>query len=180
MEHDYRLTDAQQTIVSENHKLIYKFANMKNVNAEEFYDIFAIGLCKAASIYEPSRGYKFSTLACKCMETEYNSYWRHELNLQHIPQSSVLSYNTMVSDEDSAQFLDIISNSAGNRSVNTFGVEVEEFNSRLSDTQRVVLHMLMDGEREVDIARYMGCTRQNVHRVKEQIKTAWKRYATKR
>ena len=69
-----QLTLDQQRIVSENHNLIYSLANKKNINLDEYYDVLAIGLCKAAMIYNENKS-KFSTLAFTCMLNEY----RHEL-----------------------------------------------------------------------------------------------------
>ena len=47
-----QLTLDQQRIVSENHNLIYSLANKKNINLDEYYDVLAIGLCKAAIAFD--------------------------------------------------------------------------------------------------------------------------------
>ena len=43
-----QLTPEQQKLVTDNHNLIYSLANAKNIDLDEYYDVLAIGLCKAA------------------------------------------------------------------------------------------------------------------------------------
>ena len=57
-----QLTSKQKELVEVNHNLIYKFASIKNVSIEEYYDILAIGLCKAAMAFDENKG-KFSTVS---------------------------------------------------------------------------------------------------------------------
>lgn len=168
-------------LAAENHNLIYKFATIKEADVEEFYGVFAIGLCKAAKMFDASRGYKFSTLAYRCMGTEYAMYWRHELSSRHIPVDMIVSYNVPISKErDSAQLLDVISNNQRNRyALDTGRVEVEKFFETLSTGQRLVLNGLMEGYTETELAEYIGCTRQNISRIKNTIKAEWRRYAIK-
>lgn len=65
------LNKEQQKLVETNHNLIYSFAKSNNIDVEEFYDVLAIGLCKAALVYDENKG-MFSTLAYKCMSNSYN------------------------------------------------------------------------------------------------------------
>lgn len=176
---NYTLTAEQRVLAEENHNLIYKYASSNDINVEEFYGVLAIGLCKAASTFDASRGYRFSTLAYRCMDTEYKAYWRHELNTRHIPAGSVMSYNALISNESGIQFLDIVSNDQRKCSIDTGAVEVDEFLKRLSPKQRTVLDGLLSGEKEVTIARRIGCSQSNVSRVKTKLRNEWKLFATK-
>ena len=56
-----RLTTEQQKIVEDNHNLIYSYIKSNKLNKEEWYDLFAIELCKAVLIHNPDKG-KLSTL----------------------------------------------------------------------------------------------------------------------
>ena len=82
---NFALTHEQQELAAENHNLIYRFAQTMAIDVEEFYDILAIALCKAAKTFDKSRGLRFSTLAFQCMKNEYNMYWRRELNSKPVP-----------------------------------------------------------------------------------------------
>lgn len=177
---DYALTEEQRVLAAENHNLIYKFAKIKEVDIDEFYGVFAIGLCMAAKIFDASRGNKFSTLAYKCMGTEYSKYWRHELNSQHIPTDMIVSYNMPITSESGdTQLLDLIIDNQSSTS-DTGRIEVDEFFETLSATQRIVLNGLMQGYKETELAEYIGCTRSNINRIKKTIRTEWLRYSIKR
>lgn len=176
---NYTLTAEQRALAEENHNLIYKYANSNNINVEEFYGVLAIGLCKAASTFDASRGYKFSTFAYRCMDTEYKAYWRHETNTRHIPASSVMSYNALISNESGIQFLDVVSCDQRKCSIDTGAVEVEAFLKRLSPKQRAVLDGLLNGEKEAAIAKRLGCSRTNVSMVKTKLRNEWKTFTTK-
>ncbi len=67
---DDALSKDQQDLVSDNHNLIYSYANKMNLDINEYYDLLAIGLCKAAKMYDPNRGYAFSTYAYFVMRNE--------------------------------------------------------------------------------------------------------------
>ena len=64
------MTQHQQNLVTENHKLIFFVLNLLNYNEDEWYDVCAIGLCKAAIEYKPERNVAFSTFAVKCMTNQ--------------------------------------------------------------------------------------------------------------
>ena len=52
MEH---LTSTQQKMVEENHNLIYGMAHKYKINLDEYYDVLAIGLCKAAMTFDETK-----------------------------------------------------------------------------------------------------------------------------
>lgn len=105
-----QLTLDQQRIVSENHNLIYSLANKKNINLDEYYDVLAIGLCKAAIAFDDTKG-KFSTLAYTVMLNEYKQELRKQQNERAIPQDKLLSFDVPIqTDQDNqfASFADVI------------------------------------------------------------------------
>ena len=55
-----QLTKEQQKLVLNNHNLIYKCLKKYNLSAEEYYDIAAYALCKAALHFDPDKGCRFS------------------------------------------------------------------------------------------------------------------------
>ncbi len=80
----FTLNDQQRNLVSDNHKLIYSFLKSKNLDADEYYDVAAIGLCQAAHGYDPTRGVAFATYAYKVMLHEYYRALRHSINQVHV------------------------------------------------------------------------------------------------
>jgi DNA-directed RNA polymerase specialized sigma subunit len=64
------LTDEQQKFVEANHNLIYFLLKTYKWTIDKYYDVAAIGLCKAAQRYDASRNYAFSTYALRVMYNE--------------------------------------------------------------------------------------------------------------
>ena len=157
------LNSAQQRIVTENHNLIYSLANQKSINLDEYYDVLAIGLCKAAVIYDETKG-KFSTLAYTAMYNEYKQELRKNSASKMIPQDKLLSIDVRIqseTDESSVSFADLIPDQ-------NVCVEDEVFNNlmcqsldhRLKDDEKQILSMLADGMNQSDIADKLNVSRQ--------------------
>ena len=64
-----QLSTEQRKLVEENHNLIYAVIHRLNLSVEDYYDIAAIGLCKAAIKYDSERG-MFSTFAFSVIRNE--------------------------------------------------------------------------------------------------------------
>lgn len=172
MQDTYALTESQRELAGKNHRLIYKFAKIKEADLEEFYGVLAIGLCKAARAYNASSGYKFSTLAYRCMDNEYKMYWRAECVSKHIPSNMILSYNKMVEDDDGActECLAVISNKLDSCRLDSSRAEVVEFFNSLTDIQKIVLNGLMSGYKERELAEYTGFSRSYINHIKKTIR----------
>ena len=54
------MTDYQKQLVTDNHNLIYRFLQKEKLNMEDWYDLAAIGMCKAAKTFNEGTS-KFST-----------------------------------------------------------------------------------------------------------------------
>ena len=65
----FAIKNSYEKIVEENHNLIYAFLNKCHLPTNEYYDLAAIGLCKAAKTWDCDRQ-KFSTYAYTCMFNE--------------------------------------------------------------------------------------------------------------
>ena len=163
---DIVLNEQQRKLAEENHNLIYKFASIKHADLEEFYGVFAIGLCYAAHAFDPERGTKFSTLAYQCMTNEWRNYWRMRFANDRIPPNHEVSLDALelyLGDDgyvydDTQQYVD-------------------KFILRLTKTERTVLSGLLAGYRCTDIARRLGWSRQYIHQTKKEIQNKWLRYA---
>lgn len=71
-----KLNTEQKKLVEDNHDLIYGFMTKHKLDFNEWYDICAIGLCKAALTFNDTT--KFSTFAYKCMLNSVRSVMRHD------------------------------------------------------------------------------------------------------
>lgn len=72
------MTKEQEQLVTDNHNLIYHCIHKyKGTTIEDYYDVCAIGLCKAAISYDTSKGIKFATYACVIIENEIRQLLRN-------------------------------------------------------------------------------------------------------
>ncbi len=171
---DEPLSKDQQNLVSNNHKLIYSFANKMGLDIEEYYGLLAIGLCKAAKTYNPNRGYAFSTYAYITMRNECYMYWRHLKRDNQIPEELIFSYNTPLSDEeDGKDYVERINDIFGTYQLNTIGVEVKEFLESLTKKEKQIIFEKMHGYTQKEIAMHIGKSQTMVCRMVNRIKEKW-------
>ena len=172
------LTKEQQQLVELNHNLIYNFAKKRNLIIDDYYDILAIGLCKAAKIFNKNKG-EFSTIAFRCMENELCMYWRHEQRQSSIPEDMILSYDAPINDEDSdsrSSFLDNVADRNYTHDIVIENIMGNMLLDVLNDKEKSIVELLDNGLSQVDIAIKFGCTRQNISYCIKQIGKKWQRY----
>lgn len=169
------LTIEQQNLVTENHNLIYEFAKRKHLPVGECYDILAIGLCNAASMFNGDRG-KFSTIANRSMENAMTDYYREINKCRSIPANMIVSYDAQNSDDDcegTGTYLDCLANNHCTYEVVASDMMSEFLIGLLSEKEKVVVKLLISGMTHDEIAAYMGCKRQNIQYYIKQIRKKW-------
>lgn len=156
------MNDAQRKLAADNHNLIYKALQDYNLTADDYYDVAAIGLCKAALNYDESRNVKFSTFAVTCMHNELGAELRKQ-------RSEMRSKFSTVS-------LDAPINSRCGENIATLGevIPVEDtaedtliFNDAmdmdcLNDNEKRVAQLVLSGYSFAEISRNDGITREAV------------------
>lgn len=104
-----RLTPEQQEVVKQNHNLIYFYLHKNNLSIEDYYDLAAIGLCKASLTYEEHKG-AFSTYALICIRNEIGIERRKFLASHRQIYKNILSLDKEVENnkENTFTLADII------------------------------------------------------------------------
>ena len=164
------LTDEQRKLIEDNHNLIYSFLRKHDYDPEEYYGLAAIGLCKAARTYDKSKG-SFSTYAYRAMRGCVINDIRDRSAAKRIPENLIDSYNNEICTEDGGivEYMDIL---ASNEDLEKEVVEkilVESFMSKLSDRDRLIFSLLINGYDYREIAKIVGVYWRTVSRTKEKI-----------
>ena len=73
-----KLTSEQKRLVEENENMIHWYIR-KNSLSYDLYDVLAIALCKAALLFDETKGFQFSTLVYKCFSSEVSREERRRL-----------------------------------------------------------------------------------------------------
>lgn len=165
-----QLTKQQQQLAESNHKLIYKFANQKNLAIDEYYDILAIGLCKAAKIFDENKS-KFSTIAYRCMENEVKMYWTSNTRKHIVPKDMVSSYDgndyLLVNYTNTHSVHDIVASN----------IILRKFLNTLTEKEKIIVKLLIIGLTQSEIAIRINCTRQGVSHYIQKIRKRWIMYS---
>ena len=95
------MTEEQKLLVENNHNLIYFMIHKMNESVEEYYDLAAIALCKAAINYQPDNG-SFANFACRCIRNEILLDHRARMMPKRWMNEYLISYDApaLVQNED--------------------------------------------------------------------------------
>lgn len=170
-----KLTDEERKLVEQNHKLILKYLadHSATMEYEDWYDVLAVGLCKAAKAYNPDRG-RFSTLAFACFKTEVGKVYR-ETNPKKQQMYDNMVYFDACVDEEGEYDGDWIENLAPQKysvqsNVLSHCILEEYFEKRkIREQTREIFSLFQYGYTQREIADKLDCTVANVSRVKREF-----------
>jgi len=154
------LTAEQQQLVADNHNLIYDCLHRNGWDIDEFYDLAAIGLCKAAMAYDPSKG-KFTALAYRAMSNEVKKTF--ELAACKKRTATLVSLDAPI-EGTQATYGDMLA-------VPSTAQEIAEYSDvmgrikLLKPKQQAAVMLTAAGYTQPEIARWMKCSKQAVWRM---------------
>lgn len=160
------LNNKQRKLVEENHNLIYSFLNSRHLSLdaiEDWYGTAAVGLCKAALIYDESRGAKFTTLAYICMDNEVRMILR--TNRKNVSVTASLN-DEITATEGSCSLGEIIPDDHNfycsvylNDAIDIAARKLSERDKKFIDL--IIIH----GMTNIEIAKQFGVSQTTVSRV---------------
>lgn len=155
----------QQQLAEQNHNLIYSFAKSRKLDLEEYYDVLAIGLCRAALVYDENKA-TFFTLAYKCMSNEYNKIIKGQTVQRKIPDTLISSLDEVisVSEEEGSEITlyDCIKKDIfpiPDSSTITNIMFDKFYNNKLTKQEQKIVKLLAQDRTQVEISKLMGLTR---------------------
>ena len=161
------LIEAQRALAEENHNLIYYcLKKYKFDNIEDYYDVAAIGLCKAARSYRSQCG-QFSTFACRVIQNELYQTLRKK-------RITAISFHTSLRETDGAlTVLDMISGSESTEDGTLDAIAfMQAFHALPPDKQRVI-RLLANGATQQEVAAMTGYSKTKVSRTLAKLKAAF-------
>lgn len=151
-----------EQLISDNHNLIYGCASQYGIDVDEYYDILAIGLCKAAHNYNENQG-SFSTCAYQYMLQEYkNEIKKLYFDKRQVAQNSI-SLTTL---ENNLQDI-------GDIDIDILNIEhdlIETLKTVLTPKQFKVAKLYSKGFTAGDIAKILNVSRQCINQYNKFIK----------
>lgn len=167
-----QITDEARKLVEENHSLIYSFLYKYHLNVEEWYDLAAIGLCKAANTYNNDKS-GFSTYAYKCMYTTVMCEKRKEKTMRRIPQDKIVYYENHINEEskdnDTSTFLNYIPSKQDVENETISTLSLENIEKELIGNKRKIFLLLREGYTQCEISKIIGISKQRISKIKQEI-----------
>lgn len=163
MEKDKGLTEEQKKFAEENHNLVYSFLLKARLNFDGYYDIVAIGFCKAVKAYEPSRG-PFSTYAYSCMMNEVKMHWRRTEQRSQEYGVVLISLDEPIIGTEDLTVKDTLPSPESVESLLRYREYLEVINSLPSPMGEVV-SLLIQGYSQSEIAQETGYSQSYVSRL---------------
>lgn len=151
--------------------MIYTFLQKYHLSLEDYYDLAAIGLCKAGSKFDGSKS-KFSTYAYKCMFTTVFTEIRDRKAEKRIPDYQVVYYQTELDDSnggDTSTFLNYIPSKENVEENVLSEIIFEEYMSKLKERDKQIFILFSDGYKQREISKIVGCSQAQVSRVRKKL-----------
>lgn len=166
------MTKEQQKLVEDNHNVIYSFLNKYNLSHDDWYDLAAIGLCKAAKSFKDDIS-NFSTYAYKCMFTTVFQEKRKETRLKTIPSYKLDHYDNKFLVNESGEtisYLETIESKNNTETEALFNIQVQNLIGSVNYIEKKVLSLIMKGYSQQEIASIIGCSQPKISRILKNMK----------
>lgn len=159
------MTKEQENLVIENHNLIYYFIHKYNLSIEDYYDVCAIGLCKAAISYDKSKEVKFATYACVIIENDIRQILRNKK--YSAPMYSLdMTFNNTSDGTGGIAFVENLTTG-----LSAYDEILPYQLDKVLNTQEYKLvALILEGYTQVEIANIIGISQPMVSRMLSKIK----------
>lgn len=175
VQNESKLTPKQKQLVADNHRLIYSYAKKNHLKLDEWYDVLAIAMCKAARRFDPDKG-KFSTWCYRHFDNEVRTVRNDARKKSRIPNDLIVPYESMFkavdcNDDNSDRLIDV-----GYAEDRIYDMLVYDIEQNMTRIERDVFDCLINGYTLRMIASEVGCTPKEVSKTISSIKTKVREY----
>lgn len=151
--------------------MIYTFLHQYHLPIEDYYDLAAIGLCKAGSKFDGSKS-KFSTYAYKCMSTTIFTEIRDKKAMKRIPDHQIVYYQAELDDNNggsTSTFMNYIPSKENVEENALSEIIFEEYMSKLKERDKQIFILFSEGYKQEEIGKIVGCSQAQVSRVRQKL-----------
>jgi RNA polymerase sigma factor (sigma-70 family) len=175
---DKTLTDAERQFAEDNINLIHGFLHHHEYPEEEFFDVVVFGYLEAVKQYfctEKLRKLAFSTVAFLYMRRSVQSHFTKQAAKRVVPENKLLSGDGKMYFDNETILYERIDTGHGEDFIEEIiaNCAVGDLLYRLSEKDQMIVRLLIDGYKKIDIAKVLNVSHQAVdQRVKKIRKTA--------
>lgn len=164
---------AKEQVILGNIGLI-KFA-MKKLNIklddEDMFSVGLIGLLEAMNSFDPDRGYQFSTYATNII---IYKFLRARKKLYRQKQEMAISFSLdekhILDNGDEVSYADIIPDKTCVEEQVLMKVYFEQEFGSLTDYEKTILKLRLEGKSQLDIAMIMGVSQSHISKTIKKVK----------
>ena len=161
------LTDFERKFATENHNLVYSFLRRYGYSLENFYDVAIFGFLKAVQIYNRKEDlrqkYDFPFISWQYMRSEIGNHCRTEDAKKRKPSGTLASLDAeYVETENLYNCIGVINGKSPESEVIAME-RMTELLSNLSDTQRKIVELKIDGYSNKEIYSVLGMKRSTYY-----------------
>lgn len=172
-------TKQKKKFAEENHNLIYSFLNKHNLSIDEYYDVAAIGYCKAVQNFDSSRGVSFSTYAFYCMMNSCRMEIRNSKYLRTIPKDKLVYYQQNITNgKDQEYNLEeiLVEDKLCLEDEVTTNLAFKHFLDTIDKRDAEILKLLVKGRTQIEIAEDLNMSQSYVSRLIKNIRKKLEKY----
>lgn len=164
---------AKEQVVLNNVGLVkFSLKSLKqNSFDEDLYALGLIGLCKAINGFDESEGTKFDTYAVWNIRGEILNFLRKK---RIIPVFS-LDEPCVLENGESVDFSEMVADSSRFEEEVIADIQMERMLSTLSDREKKIVSLSMDGKTQREIAEACGISQPHVSRIIKSIYKKWRK-----
>lgn len=156
------LTKEQKRLVEDNHNLIYYYCRKNDISIDTYYDVCAIGLCKAAATYDKEQS-TFATYALYVINNEVKGIYRKNAS-RGKQDVQVFSYDKILTNNygDECTLLDFIITEGKDAYESPI---LTDFNKIWNQRERRIALLLYEGYTQTEISKIIGVKQPQTSRI---------------
>jgi RNA polymerase sporulation-specific sigma factor len=164
-----KMTAEQEKLVTDNIPFVYFLFNkmynneLKYAHKDDFISEGLLGLVRAAEYYDSAKGIKFNTFAAKCINNQFNLYWRKLRNDKLTLPLSAPMTDTLTFDEG-----EVLADYAAVKE-NLQREKLDEILCILAPRQREIMELKRQGYSQYEIAGIMKKSQPQISRMFREI-----------
>lgn len=164
---------AKEQVVLNNVGMVGIVLKSLNLNPfdEDLFSIGLIGVVKSVNTFNPDKGVKFSAYATQIMRNEILATFRKK---RIIPVFS-LDEPCDLWNGESVDFTEMIADNRRFEEEVIADIQMEQMFSKLSDREKKIISLSMDGKTQGEIADICGTSQPYVSRIIKSIHKKWRK-----
>lgn len=150
--------------------IVLKSLNLNPLD-DDLFSVGLIGLVKAINTFNCDKGFEFSTYATQVVRNEILTKFRKK---RIIPVFS-LNEPYQLENGKSVDFSEMIADGKRFEEEAIADMQMEQIFSTLSDREKKIISLSMDGKTQMEIAKICGISQAQVSRIIKSIHKKWRK-----